>query len=79
MASTIASTCQQMAVGFGVAVAALVTAWFMSKAPPNQADLGSAVRHAMVILGLLTALSSGFFWTLRSEDGKSLSSPSKKL
>lgn len=79
MASTIASTCQQMAVGFGVAVGALTTQWFMSKAPPNQADLGSAVRHTMVILGLLTALSSGFFWTLRSEDGQSLSRPSKKL
>jgi len=79
MASTIASTCQQMAVGFGVAIGALVTAWFMSNAPPNQVDLGAAVRHAMVILGLLTALSSGTFWTLHSQDGQNLSRPSRKL
>jgi MFS family permease len=79
MATTIASTCQQMAVGFGVAVGALVTAWFMSNAPPHQVDLGAAVRHAMVILGLLTALSSVIFWTLRSQDGQSLSRPSGKL
>jgi Na+/melibiose symporter-like transporter len=77
MASTIASTCQQMGMGFGLAVGALVTTWFLGGEQSNQLVLGAALRHAMLTLGLLTALSSVFFWSLHSQDGLSLSRSSR--
>jgi EmrB/QacA subfamily drug resistance transporter len=73
-ASTIASTMQQMAISFGVAVASLVTAFFI----PNQAATGEAamihgIHQAFVVLGSLTVLSAIIFRELKDNDGDAVS------
>ena len=74
MASTIASSMQQMSLSFGLAVGSLVTGWFLGDLPQsNQDALTSALHYAFVTLGALTLLSSLSFWTLRAQDGESVS------
>jgi hypothetical protein len=74
MASTIASTLQQMSQSFGLACGSLVTAAFLDGLP--QTDAGAvtgALHHAFLALAALTALSSLSFWGLRPDDGESVS------
>jgi EmrB/QacA subfamily drug resistance transporter len=74
MASTIASTMQQMSMSFGVAVASLVTALFISdrfRADPPQLIHG--IHDAFFVLGGLTVLSAGVFIELRKTDGDNVS------
>jgi EmrB/QacA subfamily drug resistance transporter len=74
MASTIASTLQQMSMSFGVAAASLTTAVFIPDrlhSDPRQMIHG--IHLAFVVLGGLTVLSSGVFAELRQEDGDSVS------
>jgi MFS family permease len=74
MASTIASTVQQMSLSFGVAVAALVTALFLPAqlhASPPQMIHG--IHQAFLLLGGLTILSASVFRELRSTDGETVS------
>ncbi|HEV7913612.1 MAG TPA: DHA2 family efflux MFS transporter permease subunit [Albitalea sp.] len=74
MASTIASSLQQMSLSFGLACGSLVTAWFLGDLPQSDsAAVGSALHHAFVTLGVLTMLSSLSFWTLQPQDGESVS------
>ena len=74
MASTIASTLQQMSMSFGLAFGSMVTAWYLGDLPQSdRMALTSALHHAFVTLGALTILSSVAFWTLRPEDGESVS------
>jgi Na+/melibiose symporter-like transporter len=74
MASTIASSSQQLSMSFGLACGSLVTAWFLGDLPQSNRDaVGSALHHAFLTLGVLTMLSSLPFWTLRGEDGESVS------
>ena len=74
MASTIASSMQQMSMSFGLACGSLVTAWYLSDLPQsNQAAVTSALHYAFLTLGGLTMLSSLSFWTLRNNDGESVS------
>ena len=74
MASTIASSMQQMSLSFGLAAGSLVTGWFLGGLPQsNQLALTSALHYAFVTLGVLTLLSSLSFWTLRPQDGESVS------
>lgn len=74
MASTIASSLQQMSMSFGLACGSLVTAWFLGDLPQSdKLAVSSALHHAFLTLGALTILSSLSFWTLRSEDGESIS------
>ncbi len=74
MATTIASSLQQMSLSFGLAAATIVTAWFLGDLPQSDrtAVLG-ALHHAFLVLGGVTVLSSVTFWTLRSGDGESVS------
>jgi len=74
MASTIASTLQQMSLSFGLATATLVTSFFL--AGLSQSD-HAAVTHALhrgyLMMASLTLLSSLVFRGLRSNDGESVS------
>ena len=74
MASTIASTLQQMSVSFGVASASLTTALFIPNrfhSEPQQMIQG--IHRAFLVLGGLTILSAAIFRGLRPGDGDNVS------
>ena len=74
MASTIASTAQQMSMSFGVATASLVTALFIPDrfhSGPEQMIHG--IHLAFLVLGGLTVLSAAVFVELKKEDGDNVS------
>ncbi|MBA5690674.1 DHA2 family efflux MFS transporter permease subunit [Rugamonas apoptosis] len=74
MASTIASSLQQLSMSFGLACGSLVTGWYLGGLPQSdRAALTSALHHAFLTLAVLTILSSFTFWTLRKGDGDSMS------
>ncbi len=74
MASTIASSLQQMSMSFGLACGSLITAWYLGDLPQSdRAAVTGALHHAFLTLGALTMMSSLTFWTLRAEDGESVS------
>ena len=74
MASTIASSMQQMSLSFGLATGSLVTAWFLGDLPQSDhLAVTRALHYAFVTLAALTMLSSLSFWTLRPHDGESVS------
>jgi MFS family permease len=74
MASTLASTAQQMSMSFGVATASLVTALFIpNRAHSDPTQIIHGIHHAFVVLGALTVVSAGVFFTLRKDDGENIS------
>jgi len=74
MASTIASTLQQMSLSFGLATASLVTAFFLADLPQSDhAAVTRALHHGYLMMAGLTLLSSLAFWGLRKNDGESVS------
>jgi len=74
MASTIASSFQQLSMSFGLASGSLVTGWFLGRVPQtDQLMVTSALHHAFLTLAITTALSSFVFWRLRRSDGESIS------
>jgi len=74
MASTIASSLQQISMSFGLACGSLVTAWYLGDLPQSdRAAVTAALHHAFLTLGVLTIMSSLTFWTLRPDDGESVS------
>lgn len=74
MASTIASSLQQLSMSFGLACGSLVTAWYLGDQPQSdQQAVMAALDHAFLTLGALTIVSSLSFWTLRAKDGESVS------
>ncbi len=74
MASTIASSLQQMSRSFGLAFGSIIVAWYLGDLPQsNQIAITRALHHAFLTLGALTMLSSFAFWTLRRSDGESVS------
>ena len=74
MASTIASSMQQMSMSFGLACGSLVTAWYLGDLPQSdRIAVAGALHHAFLTLGALTMISSLSFWTLRANDGESVS------
>jgi EmrB/QacA subfamily drug resistance transporter len=76
MASTIASTMQQMSMSFGVAAASLATALFIPDRLRSDPPLMiHGLHEAMFVLGGLTVLSSVVFGQLKSGDGDSVSRP----
>jgi MFS family permease len=77
MGSSIASVFQQLALSFGVAIASLVTALFITSNASTQDNhvlMTSAVRHAFLIVGSLTILSTLLFRELKPGDGSNVSS-----
>lgn len=74
MASTIASSLQQMSMSFGLAVGTLVAGWYLGDLPQtDHLAVAGALHHAFITLGVVTAISSLSFWTLRATDGESVS------
>jgi EmrB/QacA subfamily drug resistance transporter len=74
MASTIASTLQQMSFSFGLACGSLVTGYYLADvAQSNAQAVTSALHHAFLTLAGLTLVSSASFWALRPDDGESVS------
>ena len=73
MASTIASSLQQMSMSFGLACGTLVTAWYLGGLPQtDRIAVTAALHHAFLTLGAFTVLSSVTFWTLRPADGENM-------
>lgn len=78
MASTISSSFQQLSMSFGLATGSLVTAWFLGNVPQtNRVMVTSALHSGFVALSVVTILSSLAFWTLRREDGESITRGAK--
>jgi EmrB/QacA subfamily drug resistance transporter len=76
MASSIASSLQQLSMSFGLACGTLVTAWFLGAKPQgDHAAVTSAIHHGLLALAAVTIVSSLSFWTLRPGDGESVSGP----
>jgi len=74
MASTIASSLQQMSMSFGLAFGTIVAAWYLGDLPQSDhAAVMNALHHAFLTLGAVTILSSLSFWTLRPHDGDNVS------
>jgi hypothetical protein len=74
MASTIASTLQQMSLSFGLAMATLVTSFFLAELPQSDhAAVTRALHHGYLMMASLTLLSSLAFRGLRRNDGESVS------
>ena len=71
---SMASTLRQLSMSFGLARGSLVTGWYLGN-PPQTDELAvtGALHHAFLTLGAITVLSSISFWTLRPEDGASVS------
>jgi EmrB/QacA subfamily drug resistance transporter len=79
MASTIASSMQQLSASFGLAAGSLITGWFLGDLPQsNRMAITSALHHAFFTLAVLTILSSFTFWTLRKTDGEAISHAKQK-
>jgi MFS family permease len=73
-ASSIASTVQQMAISFGVAVASLATAFFIpDRHTSNTPDFIHGIHLAFIFLGGMTIVSTLVFTALRSGDGDAVS------
>lgn len=74
MASTIASSMQQLSMSFGLACGSLVTAWYLDGTPQTERLMVTgALHHAFLTLAGVTIVSSLAFWTLRKTDGENMS------
>jgi EmrB/QacA subfamily drug resistance transporter len=73
MASSIASTGQQMAISFGVAAAGLTTAFFVpGSAYTNPGTMIAGIHKAFLFLGALTMASTLVFAGLKRSDGEAV-------
>jgi EmrB/QacA subfamily drug resistance transporter len=73
-ASSLASTGQQMSASFGVAIASMLTAFYIGGL--DQTDplvTVPALHHAFLTMGILTMISSFTFWNLQNSDGDNVS------
>jgi EmrB/QacA subfamily drug resistance transporter len=74
MASTLASSMQQLSMSFGLAAASLVAGWFLGDVPQtDHALVASALHRAFLVLAAATFCSSLMFWRLRPGDGEAVS------
>jgi EmrB/QacA subfamily drug resistance transporter len=73
-ATTIASTVQQMSISFGVAVASLITSFFLAdRIQASPAMMIHGLQQALLVLGAWTILSALVFTQLKSDDGNLVS------
>lgn len=80
MASTIASSLQQMSMSFGLACGSLIAGWYLGDLPQtDRMAVTTALHHAFLTLAGLTILSSLSFWSLRPGDGESVSRGSVRV
>lgn len=74
MASTIASSLQQLSISFGLAFASIVASLYLGDLPQSdRAAVTGALHYAFLTLGSMTMLSSLSFWFLRKNDGDNIS------
>ena len=74
MANSIALTGQMMSWSFGVALASLLTAFYLGGSPQAEHPVFvQALHRSFLTLGALTILSSLSFWRLRANDGNAVS------
>ncbi len=74
MASTMASTMQQLSMSFGLACGSLVTGYYLAGLPQTDpVAVSAALHHTFLTLAVLTLLSSLSFRALRIDDGESVS------
>lgn len=74
MASTMASSFQQISLSFGLAIGSIVAAWFLGDVPQTDSEaVMSALHHAFTVMGLVTIVSAGVFYWLKPNDGQSVS------
>ena len=74
MATSIASTCQQLSLSFGLACGSLIAGWYLGNLPQtDQTAVTTALHYTFLSVGGLTILSSLSFWTLRPGDGDNVS------
>jgi EmrB/QacA subfamily drug resistance transporter len=74
MATSIASTCQQLSLSFGLACGSIIAAWYLGSVPQTeQVAVTNALHRTFLTVGGLTILSSLSFWTLRPDDGDNVS------
>ena len=74
MASTIASTMQQLSMSFGLACGSLVAGFYLGALPQSSgAAVSQALHLAFLTLAGLTLLSSVVFRGLQPDDGQSVS------
>lgn len=80
MASTLASSMQQLSMSFGLAAATLVAGWFLDGLPQtDHALVTSALHRAFLVLAAITVASSLSFWRLQPHDGETVSRGREKL
>jgi EmrB/QacA subfamily drug resistance transporter len=80
MASTLASSMQQLSMSFGLAAASLVAGWFLDGLPQtDHALVTSALHRAFLVLAAITVASSLYFWRLQPHDGEAVSRGQEKL
>lgn len=80
MATSIASTCQQMSLSFGLACGSLIASWYLGNLPQTEpVAVTNALHHTFLTIGGLTILSSLSFWTLRPSDGDNVSRGSRGI
>jgi MFS family permease len=80
MATSIASTMQQLSLSFGLAAASLVAGWFLGDvSQTDAAAVRSALHKTFLTVGALTMISSLAFWTLKSGDGDNVSRGNKPV
>jgi EmrB/QacA subfamily drug resistance transporter len=74
MASTLASTMQQMSLSFGVAAASLATAIFIpDRFRSHPGEMLHGIHRALLVLGGMTVLSALVFRELKPDDGDNVS------
>ena len=74
MATSIASTCQQLSMSFGLACGSLIAGWYLGHlSQTDQVAVTEALHRTFITVGALTILSSLSFWTLKSDDGDNVS------
>jgi MFS family permease len=74
MATSIASTCQQLSLSFGLACGSIIAAWYLGHVPQSDPiAVTSALHRTFLTVGALTVVSSLSFWTLRPDDGINVS------
>ena len=74
MASTLASSMQQLSMSFGLAAGSLVAGWFLAGLPQTDHLLVTRALHrAFLTLAAITFVSSASFWRLRAGDGEAVS------
>ena len=80
MASTLASSIQQLSMSFGLATGSLVAAWFLAgTSQSDRPQVTNALHHAFLTLSVITIVSSLSFWKLRRDDGETVSKGTVKV